>query len=141
MSKKSRETLYLNFMSLLEKNKLQKMSSIKKYKDFLSNITPSKVGNYQIVEFNKEFTIHKIHAGIEKEISIKINKGEEIKLFFDPNTNENQLRVIGLRPMRFEKKNESKSSEINTLWEANFILNKPIDLDIDDLPFKLKNYI
>ena len=117
------------------------MSSIKKYKDFLSNITPAKVGSYQIVEFNKEFTIHKIHAGVKKEVSIKINKGEEIKLFFDPNTNENRLRIIGLRPMKFEKKNESKSSGTNTLWEANFILNKPIDLEIDNLPFRLKNYI
>lgn len=117
------------------------MKFITEYNKFPQDVTPSKVGRYQIVEFNQSFTIPNLHCGDDREISVKLQKGQRVKMFFDPNIEEGYLSIIGIRPMKPRKKNESKNTDLDILWEANFVLNNPINLRVDKIPFSIKNYI
>lgn len=117
------------------------MKFLTEYNKFSQDITPSKVGRYQIVEFSQSFKIPNLHAGDGREISVKLQKGQTVKMFFNPNIEEGYLSIIGIRPMKSRKKNESKNTDLDILWEANFVLNHPINLSVDKIPFSIKNYI
>jgi hypothetical protein len=113
------------------------------YKLFLEN--NKEVNKYEIVEFTKEFVIENVFGG-DSNIDINIKKGEKVKLFFDINeSDETKYVITGIRPVEAaenENNIEGKESlELSELWEANFILDVPMIINKQEVPFKIENYI
>ncbi len=117
-------------------------------KFFESNIAESedlKINKYEIVTFNKPFTITNIFAG-DRTINISVNKGDKAKLFFKLSESSNTAYCLkGIRPLDIVT-NEAVSGDKDTfnikeLWVGNFILDKPMMLDSNSLPFTFEKYL
>lgn len=119
------------------------------YKLFLENHLEESEGvnKYEIVKFTENFTIGEIYGGeAGNNISVNVVKGEKLKLYFDINkSNENQLYIIGIRPLEAlekESKSEEKTSfSLSELWEGNFLLDTPIKVESSSLPFTIEKYL
>ena len=116
-----------------------------KYKLFLENHQKEgSVNKYEIVEFTENFMIENVY-GIDKNISVKVNKGEKLKVYFNVSESEgDQYCITGIRPLvTLQKEDRSEKTEftLGELWEANFVLDEPIRVGKDNPPFKIKKYL
>ena len=119
------------------------------YKLFLENHLEGSEGvnKYEIVRFTENFTINEIYGGeAGHNISVNVTKGEKLKLYFDIHkSNENQLFIIGIRPLEVlekeSKKSEKTSFNLSELWEGNFLLDTPITVESNSLPFTIEKYL
>lgn len=120
-----------------------------KFKLFIENKKEDGINKYEIVQFKENYTIENVY-GIDKNISINVNKGERVKLYFDisESTDEN-YNIIGIRPIetfQTEKKTKEEAKEktvfrLSELWEANFILDTPMIINKNKSPFEIEKYI
>ena len=120
-----------------------------KYKLFLESSNTG-VNKYEIVQFKEKFTIDNVY-GIDREISININKGDKLKLYFDVSeSQQDSYCITAIRPIEIldneSNKNKVKEStktnfNLSELWEGNFVLNSPTIINKDNLPFTIEEYL
>lgn len=120
-----------------------------KYKLFLES-SNAEVNKYEIVQFKEKFTIDNVY-GIDREISININKGDKLKLYFDVSeSQQDSYCITAIRPIEIlhneSNKNKVKEStktnfNLSELWEGNFVLNSPTIINKDNLPFTIQEYL
>lgn len=120
-----------------------------KYKLFLES-SNAEVNKYEIVQFKEKFTIDNVY-GIDREISININKGDKLKLYFDVSeSQQDSYCITAIRPIEIlhneSNKNKVKEStktnfNLSELWEGNFVLNSPTIINKDNLPFTIEEYL
>lgn len=120
-----------------------------KYKLFLES-SNAEVNKYEIVQFKEKFTIDNVY-GIDREISININKGDKLKLYFDVSeSQQDSYCITAIRPIEIlhneSNKNKVKEStktnfNLSELWEGNFVLNTPTIINKDNLPFTIEKYL
>ena len=120
-----------------------------KYKLFLES-SNAEVNKYEIVQFKEKFTIDNVY-GIDREISVNINKGDKLKLYFDVSeSQQDSYCITAIRPIEIlhneSNKNKVKEStktnfNLSELWEGNFVLNTPTIINKDNLPFTIEEYL
>lgn len=120
-----------------------------KYKLFLES-SNAEVNKYEIVQFKEKFIIDNVY-GIDREISININKGDKLKLYFDVSeSQQDSYCITAIRPIEIlhneSNKNKVKEStktnfNLSELWEGNFVLNSPTIINKDNLPFTIEEYL
>lgn len=117
------------------------MENIKNYKLFLES--NSVFRKYEIVKFTENYKLD-IFAGSDVEVDVDIKKGDVLKLYFDKETTNGNYVVTAIRPLvtsQNEKKIEKKTLGLSELWEANFMLSKPVTFDKTNLPFEIEDYL
>tara|TARA_R110000772_G_scaffold20466_5_gene56924 strand:- start:85491 stop:85880 length:390 start_codon:yes stop_codon:yes gene_type:complete len=109
------------------------------------------VNKYEIVQFTEKYTIDDVF-GVDRSLSITINKGEKVKLYFNlSESQEDNYCITGVRPIEVlhNESNKSKAKEekkktnfnLSELWEGNFVLNTPIVINKNESPFTIEKYL
>ena len=120
-----------------------------KFKLFTESVSNEDgVGKYEIVQFTEEYTIENIF-GVDRNISVNVNKGDKLKLYFNIKESTNdKYSIIGIRPIEVlhneskkAKKSKKTSFNLSELWEGNFILNVPMVINKKDSPFTIEKYL
>lgn len=117
------------------------------YKLFLENNKGEEsktINKYEIVQFTEDFIIENVY-GIDKNISVKINRGEKLKVYFNVSeSNGEDYCITGIRPLvalQQEDKSEKRDFSLSELWEANFVLDQPLRVNKNNPPFKFEKYL
>ena len=135
------EITCLSYTFLIKKKVNKIMKYIKLFEEKLNEgeIQTLNIKKYYDVEFVRGVTINNVYNGEgSPNIDVKINKGEQARLYIDQNKVDNtKFYVTAIRPLLERTTNENTEIEMNKLWNGGFLLNKEFYFDTKNLPFKI----